>query len=62
MGETAARPLIFAGGNAEGAKTPLWISPQKKPARKSQTEENATHRIYTIMRGLIILKRRIDDD
>jgi hypothetical protein len=40
MGETAARPLILAGENAEGAKHPPWISPKKRPARKPQTEEN----------------------
>jgi hypothetical protein len=42
MGEAAARPLFLAGGNAEGAKVPPWISPKKRPALKSQTEENAT--------------------
>jgi hypothetical protein len=39
-GETAARPLILAGENVEGAKYPPWISPKKRPARKPQTEEN----------------------
>jgi hypothetical protein len=42
MGETAARPLFLAGGNAEGAKVPPWVSPKKRPALKSQTEKNAT--------------------
>jgi hypothetical protein len=41
-GEAAARPLFLAGGNAEGAKVPPWISPKKRPALKSQTEKNAT--------------------
>ncbi|MBI4766680.1 MAG: hypothetical protein HY787_19140 [Deltaproteobacteria bacterium] len=41
-GETAARPLVLAGGNAEGAKDPPWISPKKRPALKSQTKKNAT--------------------
>ena len=42
MGETAARAPVLACGNAEGAKVPPWISPKKRPALKSQTEENAT--------------------
>ena len=42
MGEAAARLPFLAGGNAEGAKDPPWISPKKRPALKSQTEENAT--------------------
>ena len=28
--------------NAEGAKVPPWISPEERPALKSQTEENTT--------------------
>jgi hypothetical protein len=41
-GETAARPLVFAGENAEGAKHPPQISRYKRPARETQTEENAS--------------------
>ena len=42
MGETAARAPVLACGNAEGENVPPWISPKKRPALKSQTEENAT--------------------
>ena len=42
MGETAACPLSFSGWECGGGKGPPWISPKKRPALKSQTEENAT--------------------
>jgi len=46
--------------NAEGAKVPPWISPKKRPALKSQTEENATppgEYNYEIIEGLSKLQR-----